>query len=110
MDSHFIKTRTSTPPTTIRTADGSSILSGLFRQKYEIGSEKRWDIWDADILRIDSGAIELVLKNNAEYNEETGEIVSYRLSWILINSSCQELSWKTDDKWYDYQYNTSKYE
>jgi hypothetical protein len=107
MDSHFIKTRTATPPTTIRTSDGSSILSGLFRQKYEIGSGKRWDIWDADILRIDSGTIELVLKNNAEYNEITGEITSYRLSWILINSSCQGLSWKTAGEWYNYQYNTN---
>ena len=107
MDSHFIKTRTVTPPTTIRTADGSSILSGLFRQKCENGSEKKWDIWSAEILRIDSGTIELVLKNNAEYNTETGEIVSYRLSWILINSSCQELSWKTGDEWYNYRYNTN---
>ena len=106
MDSHFVKTRMATSPTTIRTADGSPILSGLFRQKNEIGSEKRWDIWDANILRIDSGAIELVLKNNAEYDAATGKIVSYRLSWILINSSCQELSWETDGKWYNYQYNT----
>lgn len=109
MDSHFIKTRTMTPPTTIRTSDGSSILSGLFRQKHEIGSEKEWDIWNADILQIDSGTIELVLKNNAEYNENTGEIISYRLSWILINSSCQQLSWKTRGEWYDYRYNTNSY-
>ena len=107
MDSHFIKTRMMTAPTTIRTADGSSILSGLFRQKYENGSEKQWDIWSADILRIDSGTIELVLKNHAEYNAETGEIVSNRLSWILLNSSCQELSWKTGDEWYNYRYNTN---
>ena len=107
MDSHFIKTRTITPPTTIRTSDGSSILSGLFRQKYEIGSEKEWDIWNADILQIDSGTIELVLKNNAEYNVNTGEIISYRLSWILINSSCQQLSWKTRGEWYNYRYNTN---
>lgn len=107
MDSHFIKTRTMTAPTTIRTADGSSILSGLFRQKYENGSEKQWDIWSAEILRIDSGTIELVLKNHAEYNAETGEIVSNRLSWILLNSSCQELSWKTGDEWYNYRYNTN---
>lgn len=109
MDSHFIKTRTMTPPTTIRTSDGSSILSGLFRQKHEIGSEKEWDIWNADILQIDRGTIELVLKNNAEYNENTGEIISYRLSWILINSSCQQLSWKTRGEWYDYRYNTNSY-
>lgn len=109
MDSHFIKTRTMTPPTTIRTSDGSSILSGLFRQKHEIGSEKEWDIWNADILQIDSGTIELVLKNNAEYNENTGEIISYRLSWILINSSCQQLSWKTRGEWYDYVANTNSY-
>ena len=107
MDSHFIKTRTITPPTTIRTSDGSSILSGLFCQKYEIGSEKEWDIWNADILQIDSGTIELVLKNNAEYNVNTGEIISYRLSWILINSSCQQLSWKTRGEWYNYRYNTN---
>ena len=107
MDSHFIKTRTMTAPTTIRTADGSSILSGLFRQKYENGSGKQWDIWSAEILRIDSGTIELVLKNHAEYNAETGEIVSHRLSWILLNSSCQELSWKTGDEWYNYRYNTN---
>ena len=44
--------------------DGSPIESGLFRQKYE-GAGKHWDIYAADFLQIDSGTIELILKNCA---------------------------------------------
>lgn len=41
MDSHFIKTRTMTPPTTIRTSDGSSILSGFISPKTRDWFRKR---------------------------------------------------------------------
>ena len=106
MDSHFIKTRTITPPTTIRTSDGSRILSGLFHQKYDASSDKKWNIWEAEYLEIDSGTIELILKNNAERDETTGEIISYGLRWVLISSSCQYLGWETDGVRYVYQFNT----
>ncbi len=103
MDSHFIKTRLATPPTTIRTADGSPVLSGMFRQQrgvYEI-----WDLWKADKITIDSGTVELVLKNNVEYDEETGEEVSRSLGWVLIGNSCQTMSYTYGGNTYNYQYN-----
>lgn len=104
MDSHFIKTRKITPPTTIRTADGSKILSGMFRQKYE-SLDKAWDIWDAEAVTIDSGTAELILKNNSERDEETGEVVSHSLRWVLIGNSCQTMRYTHGGKIYDYQYN-----
>lgn len=104
LDSHFVKTRTATPPTTISTEDGSRILSGLFRQKYE-SYDKRWDIWAADKVIIDSGTIELTLLNQATRDEETGEVLSYGLQWVLIGNSCQYLAYELGDEYYEYQYN-----
>lgn len=104
LDSHFVKTRTATPPTTISTEDGSRILSGLFRQKYE-SYDKRWDIWAADKVIIDSGTIELTLLNQATRDEETGEVLSYGLQWVLIGNSCQYLAYELGDEYYKYQYN-----
>lgn len=106
MDSHFLKTRVYTDPTTIRTEDGSPIESGLFRQKYE-GAGKHWDIYAADFLQIDSGTIELILKNCAILDPNTGAVTSRKLKWILIGSSCQTLSWSTGGTIYYYRYNTS---
>lgn len=104
LDSHFVKTRTATPPTTISTEDGSRILSGLFRQKYE-SYDKRWDIWAADKVIIDSGTIELTLLNQATRDEETGEVLSYGLQWVLIGNSCQYLAYELGNEYYEYQYN-----
>lgn len=103
MDSHFVKTRTITPPTTIRTEDGSPIFSGLFYQSRD--ATEHYDQFDAEIMEIDSGTIELVLQNCPEYDEETGEVVSYNLRWILINNSCQHLSWTRRGETYEYRYN-----
>lgn len=104
LDSHFIKTRTATPPTIIRTEDGSRIVSGLFRQKYDSIYE-RWDVWCADNIIIDSGTVELILLNNALRDEETGAVVSYGLQWVLISNSCQYLSYEFQGEYYEYQYN-----
>ena len=104
LDSHFIKTRTVTPPTTISTEDGSRILSGLFRQKYD-SAYNRWDVWEADKVIIDSGTIELILLNNARRDEETGEVLSYGLQWVLISNSCQYLAYELGGEYYEYQYN-----
>ena len=103
MDSHFVKTRTITPPTTIRTEDGSPIFSGLFYQSRD--ATEHYDQFDAEIMEIDSGTIELVLQNCPEYDEKTGEVVSYNLRWILINNSCQHLVWTRRGEIYEYRYN-----
>lgn len=103
MDSHFVKTRTITPPTTIRTEDGSPIFSGLFYQSHD--ATEHYDQFDAEIMEIDSGTIELVLQNCPEYDEKTGEVVSYNLRWILINNSCQHLVWTRRGEIYEYRYN-----
>lgn len=104
LDSHFIKTRTATPPTTISTENGSRILSGLFRQKYD-SNYNEWDVWCADKVIIDSGTVELILLNNAKRDEETGAVISYGLEWVLINNSCQYLAYELGDEYYEYQYN-----
>lgn len=101
LDTHFIKTRSITPPTTIRTENGSTILSGLFRQQTNI---ENWDQYEADIITIDSGSVEFVLLNNAS-RDDTGEIISYDLKWILVGNSCQTLTWRRGDKTYQYQHN-----
>lgn len=103
MDANFHKSRIPTPPTTIRTADGSNIISGFFRQKP--GTYDKWDIVDAEKLYIDCGTVELILYNCAIRDEETGEVTSYSLRWILIGNSCQTLSYKLDGTMYDYKYN-----
>lgn len=104
LDSHFIKTRVATPPTTISTENGSRILSGLFRQKYDSNYDD-WDVWCADKVIIDSGTVELILLNNAKRDEETGEVISYGLEWVLINNSCQYLAYELGGEYYEYQYN-----
>lgn len=104
LDSHFIKTRVATPPTTISTENGSRILSGLFRQKYDSNYDE-WDVWCADKVIIDSGTVELILLNNAKRDEETGEVISYGLEWVLINNSCQYLAYELGGEYYEYQYN-----
>lgn len=103
MDANFHKSRIPTPPTTIRTADGSNIISGFFRQKP--GTYDKWDIVEAEKLYIDCGTVELILYNCAIRDEETGEVTSYSLRWILIGNSCQTLSYKLDGTMYDYKYN-----
>lgn len=99
MDSHFIKTRTYTPPTTIRTENGSKIISGLFLQTPTSMN------FEADMLEIDSGVIELVLLNRCYRNESTGEVDSYSLQWVLIGNSCQYLAWRDDGTYLEYKYN-----
>jgi len=99
MDSHFVKTRVSTPSTTIRTEDGSQIISGLFLQSASTGE------YTADKLIIDSGVVELILLNRCERNGSTGEVESYSLQWVLVNNSCQYLAWQSGDTTYTYKYN-----
>lgn len=99
MDRHFIKTRTYTPPTTIRAENGSKIISGLFLQTSTSMN------FEADMLEIDSGVIELVLLNRCERNESTGEVDSYSLQWVLIGNSCQYLAWRDDGTYLEYKYN-----
>lgn len=104
LDSHFIKTRTATPPTTIRTENGSHIVSGLFANKNASDVFDR-SIYAADKITIDSGTVELVLLNNAIRDEETGAVTSYSLQWVLISNSCQTLSYESNGESYDYLYN-----
>ena len=104
LDSHFIKTRTATPPTTIRTENGSPIVSGLFANKNASDVFDR-SIYAADKITIDSGTVELVLLNNAIRDEETGAVTSYSLQWVLISNSCQTLSYESNGESYDYLYN-----
>lgn len=104
LDSHFIKTRTATPPTTIRTENGSPIVSGLFANKNASDVFDR-SIYAADKITIDSGTVELVLLNNAIRDEETGAVTSYSLQWVLISNSCQALSYESNGESYDYLYN-----
>lgn len=104
LDSHFIKTRTATPPTTIRTENGSPIVSGLFANKNASDVFDR-SIYAADKITIDSGTVELVLLNNAIRDEETGAVTSYSLQWVLISNSCQTLSYESNGQSYDYLYN-----
>lgn len=102
MDSHFIKTRVATPPTTIRTEDGSRIISGLFVQS-STGME-----FEAEVLTIDSGVIELILQNRCSRNEETGEVETFQLEWVLIGSSCQNMWWENYDTKYEWRFNINK--
>lgn len=104
LDSHFVKTRTATPPTTIRTEDGSPIVSGLFANKNASIFTDRYN-YLADKITIDSGTVELVLLNNAKRDEETGAVISYSLQWVLISNSCQTLSYESGGETYDYLYN-----
>ena len=102
MDSHIIKTKTAMPPTTIR-AETGNVLSGLFYQD----PESRYPNCLADVVEIDCGTVELILKNMANRNPLTGEIMSYSLQWVLVSSSCQHLSWEINGASFDYKYNLS---
>lgn len=104
LDSHFVKTRTATPPTTIRTEDESPIVSGLFANKNAAEYFDRNNFL-ADKITIDSGTVELVLLNNAKRDEETGAVISYSLQWVLISNSCQTLSYESGGETYEYLYN-----
>lgn len=85
MDSHFIITRTATPPTRIKTQDGSYIVSGLF---CAMKSDKPWA---AKYITIDAGVVELILQKIPDINYSTGEIEGYTYQWVLISNSCRSL-------------------
>lgn len=85
MDSHFIKTRTWTPPTRIKTQDGSAIYSGLF---CSMSSNKTHA---ADYITIDAGVVELILQKIPDRNYITGETIEYTYRWVLISNSCRDL-------------------
>ena len=85
MDSHFIKTRTWTPPTRIKTQDGSAIYSGLFSSMTSNGTHA------ADYITIDAGVVELVLQKIPDRNYNTGETIGYTYRWVLISNSCRGL-------------------
>lgn len=101
MDSHFIKTRTVYPPTSIRTEDGSPVVSGLFAQS---ATDRRFL---ADLLTIDAGCVELILQNIV-CEEEPGEPIIPSLHWVLVSNSCQNLYLKYKDEEYEYRYNLDK--
>lgn len=101
MDSHFIKTRTTVPPTCIRTEDGSPVVSGLFAQS---ATDRRFR---ADLLTIDAGCVELILQNIV-CEEGPGEPIIPSLHWVLVSNSCQNLYLKYKDEEYEYRYNLDK--
>ena len=101
MDSHFIKTRTAYPSTSIRTEDGSPVVSGLFAQS---ATDRRFR---ADLLTIDAGCVELILQNIV-CEEGPGEPIIPSLHWVLVSNSCQNLYLKYKDEEYEYRYNLDK--
>ena len=101
MDSHFIKTRTMYPPTSIRTEDGSPVVSGLFAQS---ATDRRFR---ADLLTIDAGCVELILQNIV-CEDGSGEPIIPSLHWVLVSNSCQNLYLKYKDEEYEYRYNLDK--
>lgn len=75
MDTHFYKSRLVTPPTIIRTEDGSRILSGLLYNESTNG-------YGASAIRIDAGSVEFIYK----YVEgENGTLHRY---WVVVSQSC----------------------
>lgn len=102
MDSHFIKTRAVTPSTTIRSEDGSPIVSGMFAQTATSGE------FQADVLTIDAGCVELILQNIASEYDEVGKPLRQSLRWVLVSNSCQNLYWTYKGKGYAYIYNLNK--
>lgn len=98
MDSAFRRTRLPSSPTTIRTEDGSHIISGIFRQT--INGE-----YEADYVTIEAGTVELVLINQCERDYDSGAVTANHLRWVLINNNCQFLFWTIDNKKYEYKYN-----
>lgn len=105
MDSHFVKSRVATPPTRIRTSDGSEIISGYFKQSRD-DYPTNHDIFSASSVTIDSGTAEFILMNYAEVNEETGQLSTRALRWIMIGNSAQNLSFVHGNQTYYYQWNT----
>lgn len=102
MDSGFVRTRVSTPPTTIRTENGSQLVSGLFAR----GDMSVRD-WLADQVRPDAGTVELTLQNMNSYDDE-GRLIRRGLRWVLIGSSCRNLYYTYQGKDYDCRNNVNK--
>lgn len=76
MDTHFYKSRLVTPPTIIRTEDGSPILSGL------LYNESANHGYGASAIQIDAGSVEFIYK----YVEgENGTLYRY---WVVVSQSC----------------------
>lgn len=99
-DTYFTKTRSTHPATTIRAADQSNILSGIFHDL---------DNGSADIIAIDAGTAEFSLLNISHRDEETGEITSQHLQWVMIACTCKNLWWKNSKgtfAWKSNQYGT----
>lgn len=90
MDSHFLVTRTWTPPTIIKTADGSPILSGLFCAMNEDGA------YSAKYISIDAGVVEFILKKSAIWDYISQSITGYEYNWVMINNSCRHLTLDAD--------------
>ena len=76
MDTYFLKSRTATYPTLIRTEDGSQILSGLL---YNIDTHRGYGAY---VIQIDSGSIELIYK----YVED--EYGIFNRHWVVVSHSC----------------------
>ena len=102
MDSGFVRTRVPTPPTTIRTENGSQLVSGLFAR----GDMAVRD-WLADQVRPDAGTVELTLQNMNSYDDE-GRLIRRGLRWVLISSSCRNLYYTYQGKDYDCRDNVNK--
>ena len=75
MDTHFYKSRLVTPPTIIRTEDGSRILSGLLYNESTNG-------YGASAIRIDAGTVEFIYKY---VENEYGTLHRY---WVVVSQSC----------------------
>ena len=90
MDSHFLVTRTWTPPTRIKTQDGSYIHSGLFCAMNANGK------YAAKYITIDAGVVELILQRIPERDYNTGQITGYEYQWVLISNSCRGLFLESD--------------
>ena len=76
MDTYFHKSRLFTPPTIIRTEDGSSILSGL------LYNESTNHGYGASAIRIDAGTVEFIYKY-----VEGGNGTLHRC-WVVVSQSC----------------------
>lgn len=95
MDSYFRKVRTTMPPTTIRTENGSEIVSGFFKA-HPSGSTTTYF---ADKIQIDCGTIELTLKNICS-PDETGKKSTCELQWVMIGHSCADIIFDYDGNSY----------
>ena len=97
MDSYFLKSRVPTDPTTVRTADGSAIVSGLFAK---VATDK---LYQADEILIDSGVVELTMQRITlpTTDEEENATEEQQMRWVLITNSCQKLKFYFDGTEYD---------